>query len=235
MLILIRLAVLATGIIIAFAASGIPMDKLTIIIGALGVGIGFGLQNIVNNLVSGVILAFEKPVQIGDAIEVGNRYGTVKEIGIRSSKILTVEGSEVIVPNGDMLSQHIVNWTLTNNFRRAEIIVGVSYSTDLRLTEKLLYDIISTQKGVESTPSPQVLAHQFGESSINFRLLFWCNIDTWVNVKSEILINVHKTFSEHGIEIPFPQRDINIKDAGSLLPKADEENLKNKSEIQNAQ
>ena len=94
LLILIRLGILSAGILIAFAASGIPIDKLTIIIGALGVGIGFGLQNIVNNLVSGVILAFERPVQIGDAIEVGNRYGVIKEIGIRSGKIVTVEGSE---------------------------------------------------------------------------------------------------------------------------------------------
>ena len=229
MLILIRLAILSTGIIIAFVASGIPMDKLTIIIGALGVGIGFGLQNIVNNLVSGVILAFEKPVQIGDAIEVGTHYGTVKEIGIRSSKILTVEGSEVIVPNGDMLSQHIVNWTLSSHFRRVEIIVGVSYSSDLRLAEKILSGIISTQKGIESKPVPMVLAHQFAESSINFRLLFWCDIDTWISIKSEVLMKVHQLFNENGIEIPFPQRDINIKDAAKLF-SADEKKNNEKTE-----
>lgn len=218
-LILIRLGILSAGILIAFAASGIPIDKLTIIIGALGVGIGFGLQNIVNNLVSGVILAFERPVQIGDAIEVGNRYGVIKEIGIRSSKIVTVEGSEVIVPNGDMLSQHIVNWTLSSHYRRVELIVGVAYSTKLREAESILQQIINTQEGIQKKPAPLVLAHQFGDSSIDFRLLFWCDIDAWIAVKSEVLIKVHQAFGEHGIEIPFPQRDINIKNADVLLDK----------------
>ena len=185
---MIRLGILSAGILIAFAASGIPIDKLTIIIGALGVGIGFGLQNIVNNLVSGVILAFERPVQIGDAIEVGNRYGVIKEIGIRSSKIVTVEGSEVIVPNGDMLSQHIVNWTLSSHYRRVELIVGVAYQTDLRKAESILQQIINKEKGIQQSPAPAVLAHQFGDSSIDFRLLFWCDIDAWVAVKSEVLI-----------------------------------------------
>ncbi len=210
-LLLTRLGILALGVLMAFAASGIPMDKLTIIIGALGVGIGFGLQNIVNNLVSGIILAFEKPVQVGDAIEVGNKYGTVKEIGIRSSRLLTVDGSEVIVPNGDLISQQIVNWTLSNHFRRVEIIVGVSYDSDLRKVEHLLKEILQTQKGIETFPAPNVLAHFFGSSSVDFRLLFWCNIDTWVNVKSEILINVYDSFRQNGIQIPFPQTDVHIK------------------------
>lgn len=225
-LILVRLAILSLGFIIAFAAAGIPMDNLAIIIGALGVGIGFGLQNIVNNLVSGIILAFEKPIQIGDAIEVGNRYGIVKEIGIRSSKLLTVEGSEVIVPNGDMLSQHIINWTLSNHYRRVELVVGVSYDTDLRLTEKLLNDILRNQEGIEKYPASSVLAHQFGESSIDFRLLFWCHIDSWVNVKSEILIKVHEAFSEHGIQIPYPQRDIHIIEKNQAETATEKDSIK---------
>jgi len=210
-LLLTRLGILALGVLLAFAASGIPMDKLTIIIGALGVGIGFGLQNIVNNLVSGIILAFEKPVQVGDAIEVGNRYGTVKEIGIRSSRLLTADGSEVIVPNGDLISQQIVNWTLSNHFRRVEIIVGVSYDSDLRKVEHLLKEILQTQNGIEKLPAPNVLAHFFGNSSVDFRLLFWCNIDIWVTVKSDILIAVYDCFRENGIQIPFPQTDVHIK------------------------
>ena len=210
-LLLTRLGVLSLGIILAFVASGIPMDKITIIIGALGVGIGFGLQNIVNNLVSGVILAFEKPVEVGDAIEVGNRYGIVKEIGIRSSRMLTVDGSEVIVPNGDLISQQIVNWTLSNHYRRVEVIVGVSYQSDLRKVEELLRDILQKQKDIQQYPAPNVLAHVFGQSSVDFRLLFWCNIDTWINVKSEVLINVYESFKENDIQIPFPQTDVHIK------------------------
>lgn len=215
--ILLRLGILSIGILIAFLASGIPLDKITLIIGALGVGIGFGLQNIVHNLVSGVILAFDRPVQVGDAIEVGNRYGVIKEIGIRSSKIVTVEGSEVIVPNGDMLSQHIVNWTLSSHYRRVEVVVGVSYNTDLRLAENLLKEIITAQNGVEISPPPVVLAHNFGASSVDFRLLFWCHIDTWLGVKSEVMMNIHKAFGDHNIEIPFPQQDIHIKTAETLF------------------
>lgn len=213
MLILLRLAILAAGVIIAFAASGIPMDKLTIIIGALGVGIGFGLQNIVNNLVSGVILAFEKPIQKGDAIEIGNRYGIVKEIGIRSSKLLTADGSLIIIPNGDLLSQHIINWTLNTHIRRVELFVGVAYKSELSKTEEILRAIINAQDDIEKIPLPQILAHQFAESAVEFRVLFWCDIDKWIAVKSEVLIKIHQAFTANGIEIPFPQRDINIKNA----------------------
>jgi small-conductance mechanosensitive channel len=222
-LILIRLGILSFGILIAFLAADIPLDKITIIIGALGIGIGFGLQNIVNNLVSGVILAFERPMQVGDAIEVGSRYGIIKEIGIRASKITTMEGSEVIVPNGDMLSQHIVNWTLTSNYRRVEIFIGVSYNTDLDFAEKILNEIIAAQKGIEHKPSPLILVHDFAESAVNFRLLFWCHIDIWINIKSEILMKVHKLFAANNIEIPFPQRDLNIKGVDNLLNRENKE------------
>ncbi len=122
---LIRIGVFSAGFLLAVAASGFPLDKLTIIFSALGVGIGFGLQNITNNLVSGMILAFEKPIQIGDIIEVNNRTGTVKEIGIRSSKLATGNGSEVIIPNGDLISQNVVNWTLSNTNRQIELVVSV--------------------------------------------------------------------------------------------------------------
>jgi len=210
-LLLARLTILGAGTLLAFAASGIPVDKLTIIIGALGVGIGFGLQNIVNNLVSGVILAFERPIHVGDAIEVGNRYGTVKEIGIRSSKLTTVEGSEVIVPNGDLLSQHIVNWTLSSQYRRVEIIIGVGYNTKLEEAILLVNKILWIQEGIEKNPAPLVLVHNFNSSSVDIRLLFWSDINNWVSVKSEVMIKVFDTFRENNINIPFPQQDVHIK------------------------
>jgi small-conductance mechanosensitive channel len=216
-LLLVRLAILGAGTLLAFAASGIPLDKLTIIIGALGVGIGFGLQNIVNNLVSGVILAFERPIEVGDAIEVGTRFGTVKEIGIRSSKLSTVEGSEVIVPNGDLLSQHIVNWTLSSHYRRIETIIGVDYSTNLQEATSILNDILATQKGVETIPAPLVLVHNFNASSVDLRLLFWSHIDTWVSVKSEVMLKIFDAFREHNIKIPFPQQDVHLKSIDNNL------------------
>ncbi len=208
---LIRLGVLAIGILLAFAASGIPIDKLTIIIGALSVGIGFGLQNIVNNLVSGVILAFEKPVEIGDVIDIGTQHGTVKEIGIRASKIATVDGSEIIVPNGDLLSQHITNWTLTNQLRRGELIIGVAYGSSLKKAGELLKEILEKTDGVQSVPKPLVLVHQLGESSVDFRVLFWSDISRLAQLKSDLLTLIYDTFNEQGIEIPFPQRDLHIR------------------------
>ena len=209
-LLLARIGILALGIILAFVASGIPLDKLTIIIGALGVGIGFGLQNVVNNLVSGLILAFERPVRVGDTVEVSNRQGTVKEIGIRSTKIITAEGSEVIIPNGDLLSQHIINWTQNSAYRRVEIILGVGYQSSLREVEIIILGILNEHAQVQTRPTPLVLTHSFADSSVQIRTLFWTNHENWVATKSDILQAIHQRFQENNIQIPFPQQDIHI-------------------------
>lgn len=204
-ILVLKLAIISLGVLIAFAASGIPMDKITIIIGALGVGIGFGLQNIVNNLVSGIILAFEKPIEIGDQIEIAGRLGKVKEIGIRSSRLATFEGAEVIIPNGDLLNQHVINWTLSNNHRRVEIIVGVGYGSKLPLAKEILEKVLLDNSKVDHIPMPLVLVNQFNSSSIDFRLLFWTDIGQWIELKSEIIMAIDTAFAEAGIEIPFPQ------------------------------
>jgi small-conductance mechanosensitive channel len=217
-ILIIRLAVLSLGFLVAIAAAGIPLDKITIIIGALGVGIGFGLQNIVNNLVSGIILAFEKPVSVGDQIEVGGRLGKVKEIGIRSSKLATFEGAEVIIPNGDLLSQHLVNWTLSNNHRRVEINVGVKYGVDLNRVQEVLKKMLEENEKVDRYPAPLVLVDKFNNSSIDFRLLIWTDIAGWVELKSEIIMRINEAFLREGIEIPYPQQDVHIK---SLPARAD--------------
>ena len=209
---LLRLAVFTIGIFIAFAASGIPIDKFTIIIGALGVGIGFGLQNIINNLVSGIVLAFEKPMQIGDVIEVENHIGTVKEIGIRSSKITTYDGAEIVVPNGEFISKQITNWTLSNTYRRIELIIGVAYDSDMNKIKALLDQLVDTHEGIIKFPKPAVLLHEFSDSAVNFRVLFWTgDFDTWTALKSSVLLEIFKIFKENDIVIPFPQRDIHVK------------------------
>ncbi|MCX6205261.1 MAG: mechanosensitive ion channel [Bacteroidetes bacterium] len=209
---LLRLSVFTIGIFVAFAASGIPIDKLTIIIGALGVGIGFGLQNIINNLVSGIVLAFEKPMQIGDVIEIENHIGTVKEIGIRSSKITTYDGAEIVVPNGEFISKQITNWTLTNTYRRIELIIGVAYESDLNNVKELLDHIVENHPGIIKFPKPIVLLHEFSDSSVNFRVLFWTgDFDSWTSLKSSVLLDIFKAFKENGITIPFPQHDIHVK------------------------
>jgi potassium-dependent mechanosensitive channel len=210
---ILRLIIITLGFLLAVAAAGIPIDKITIVIGALGVGIGFGLQNIVNNLVSGIILAFERPINIGDQIEVGGRLGKVMEIGIRSSKLGTFEGAEVVIPNGDLLNQHLVNWTLSSNNRRVEVLVGVRYGADLKMVKQLLENVVKERAGVMPIPAPLVLVNQFGDSSIEFRLLFWTDdINNWVNLKSDVLEEIDVVFKQHGIEIPFPQQDIYIKE-----------------------
>ncbi len=210
-MLLIRLTVFVVGFFVAITAAGIPMDRVTIIIGALGVGIGFGLQNIVNNLVSGVILAFEKPVQVGDIIEVSGKTGTIKEIGIRSSKISQGDGSELIVPNGDLISQHVVNWTLSDNNRQVELVVGVAYGTDIAKVEKLLKEILSSREDIMQTPAPSVLLHNFSDSAVDFKLLFWAaDIGTWARLKSGVMSEIYTKFTEQGIEIPHPKRDIQV-------------------------
>ena len=210
-MLLIRLSVFSVGFIAAIIFSGIPLTEVTIVVGALGVGIGFGLQNIVNNLVSGVILAFEKPVQVGDIIEVGNRSGTIKDIGIRASKIEAGDGSELIVPNGDLISQHVINWTLSNNNRRVELIVGVAYGSDIQKVEEILKKIVRNRTDIMQTPPPLVFLHNFSDSSIDFRLLFWASdIGKWVGLKSDVMGQIYTEFNAQGVEIPHPKRDIQV-------------------------
>ncbi|HEU4552557.1 MAG TPA: mechanosensitive ion channel domain-containing protein [Chitinophaga sp.] len=211
-ILLIRLAILGAGVLLAFAASGIPMDKLAIVIGALGVGIGFGLQNIVNNLVSGVILAFEKPIEVGDVIELGTRSGVVKEIGIRSSKISAYDGSEVIVPNGDLISQQLINWTLSSRTRRVELIIGVAYGSDVKQVTDILKQALQGRQGIMEAPEPVVFLYQFADSSINFRIFFWItDLALAGQLQSDILASIYENLQKAGIEMPFPQRDLHIK------------------------
>ncbi len=210
-ILLIRLSIFSLGFIAAITISGIPLSEVTIVIGALGVGIGFGLQNIVNNLVSGVILAFEKPVQVGDIIEVGSRSGVIREIGIRASKIEAGNGSEIIIPNGDLISQHVINWTLTNNNRQIELIVGVAYGSDITKVNEILKRILQNRTDLMQTPAPAVFLHNFSDSSVDFRLLFWAaDIKKWVSLKSNVMIEIYSEFLKENIEIPHPKRDIQV-------------------------
>ncbi|MFN3802830.1 mechanosensitive ion channel family protein, partial [Belliella pelovolcani] len=211
------LGVLSLGFLLAIGASGIGFEKIAIVLGALTLGISFGLQTIVNNLVSGVILAFEKPIQVGDNIEVGGRMGTVKDVGIRASKIQGYDGSEIIIPNGDLLSQHLINWTLSDKKRRVELLIGVSYGSDI----DLVTDLISRQLALDEilkNPEPRVYLQNFADSAIEFRVLFWVeNFDTWVLIRNAVMRGTFKSFKEHGVEIPFPQRDLNFKNFPAVL------------------
>jgi small-conductance mechanosensitive channel len=208
---MVRYTIVTLGVMAAASMAGLKMSSLTIILGALGVGIGFGLQNIFNNLVSGLILLLERPIKIGDTIEVGQLIGVVKHIGIRASNIQTFDGAEIIVPNGQLISNEVINWTLTDKRRRIEVLVGVAYGSDVHKVQEILLNVIQTHKEVVKDPQPNVFFNQFGDSALEFRLLFWTdNFDDWVRIRSEVVFIVHDALKEAGISIPFPQRDLHI-------------------------
>lgn len=218
---LVRISLVTIGFLLAAAAAGMKLSNLTIIIGAFSVGIGFGLQNIFNNLVSGLILAFERPIKEGDIVEVNTLLGTVKKIGIRSSIVRTFSGAEVIVPNGELISNDLINWTLSDQYRRADIRLGVAYGTDPEIVTNLLIKVAEENKRVIQSPPPQAFFVEFGDSSLNFRLLAWMDQDHRFEVESEIMIEINRKLKEAAIEIPFPQRDLHVKsvtvDAGKKL------------------
>jgi len=198
-LLLIRISIISIGVLLAFAAAGIPMDRLAIILGALSVGIGFGLQSLVNNLVSGLILAFEKPINVGDVVEFGGQSGTMKSIGFRSSIITTWDGADVIIPNGNLLSGQMINWTMGNNNRRVEIVKGIAYGTNLEKTKKLLLDLLATDKRILVNPPPLVLVKDFNSSSIDIRVLFWIeNYVAWTQIKSDMIEAIDEAFKKEG-------------------------------------
>jgi small-conductance mechanosensitive channel len=217
---LINYSIVTLGFLSAMAAVGIEVSQFAIIFGALGVGIGFGLQNIVNNFISGLILVFERPVKIGDTIEVGTMIGEVRRIGIRSSTVRTYDGAEVIVPNGNLISAEVINWTLSDRIRRIKIPVGVAYGTDPQKVLDLLAGVAKDSKDVLSFPEPHALFLGFGASSLDFELRFWtANFEHWMRVASQITVGVNTALAEAGIQIPFPQRDLHLR---SLEPAVEQ-------------
>jgi small-conductance mechanosensitive channel len=210
--VILRFLLITAGFFLALLVSGIPMDRIAIILGALSVGIGFGLQNIVNNLISGIILVFERPIQTGDVVELQQYTGLVKDIGIRSSIIKTYDGAEVIVPNGHLISQEVINWTLSNRQRRVEVMVGVAYGSKTEKVVEILQGVMENHQKLLKLPAPQVLFSGLGDSSLNFTMRFWTSdIDHWVLIQSEITTTVYNELNQAGISIPFPQRDLHIK------------------------
>lgn len=202
MVLILRLCIWAVGFLIAVAAAGIPLDKISIMLGALGVGIGFGLQTIVNNLVSGVILAFERPVQVGDQIEVGGKSGTVKEIGVRASKINNSEGADIIIPNGDMLSQHLINWTMQNRNKRVGFTMGVPYDSNLARIQSLILDKLKTHEDILHYPEPSMIVMNFGPLAVDLQILFWVpDLNNASTIRTNIMMEVKEMLSKEGIQL----------------------------------
>jgi small-conductance mechanosensitive channel len=219
------LIVLVLGI--AVTNAGVELNKFTVITGAIGVGVGFGLQNIVNNFASGLILLFERPIRVDDTVEVNGLVGTVKRIGARASTIATFQGAEVIVPNSNLISNQVINWTLSSPWRRIEIPVGVAYGTDPEVVLNLLIAEAATHANVMTDPAPMAFFMGFGDSALNFELRFWsARQDIWFQLRSDVTVGVSRALREAGIEIPFPQRDLHLRstdvsiaELGPLNPK----------------
>jgi small-conductance mechanosensitive channel len=200
------------GFVLTMAALGIDLTKVTLLAGALGIGVGLGLQTVVHNFASGLILMLERPINVGDQIDVGGVVGEVRRIGVRSSTIRTGQGAEVIVPNADLASKQVINWTLSDRARRYEIDVGVAYGSDPAQVLRLLESAAAAVPEVQQIPPPHALFTGFGDSSLDFRLFAWvASVDVGLQAQNGLRMAVLRLLSEAGIEIPFPQRDLHIR------------------------
>lgn len=213
--------ILLVGFFAAIAAIGVDMTKFTILAGAFGVGIGFGLQNIINNFVSGLILLFERPVQVGDVVEVSGSTGAIQRIGIRASVIRLANASELIVPNGMLISEKVGNWTLSNRQRRMELRIGVAYGTDPARVIELLTKAAAAHPLVATNPEPRTFFQEFGNDALLFDLLFWTDdFDNWPQIKSDVAVAANATLLEAKIAIPFPQRDLHLQTIAPSVAQA---------------
>ncbi|HPD57295.1 MAG TPA: mechanosensitive ion channel [Smithellaceae bacterium] len=210
---IIKYAVLTIGFIVILQTAGINLSSLAILFGALGIGIGFGLQNVINNFVSGLIILFERPIKVGDRIEVAGVAGDVTDISMRATTILTNDNISIIVPNSQFISEVVINWSHTDRSVRFNYPIGVSYKEDPEVVKKVLLEIAYDNPGVLKNPKPDVLFTQYGDSSMMFNLRVWTR--EYINrpgvLKSHLYYEISRRFRKAGIEIPFPQRDVHIK------------------------
>jgi potassium efflux system protein len=205
-------AMVILGLMVALAAAGFEVSQLAIVVGALSVGIGFGLQNVVNNFVSGLILMFERPIQPGDVVEVSGTSGKVREIGMRATTLSTFEGADVVVPNGALLNEKLINWTLSDMDRRIDVNLGVAYGSDPRRVLEILQEVTVATPGIATEPAPTVLFTGLGASSLDFGIRAWTNnFGDWVSIRSELTVRVYEALGKAGIEIPFPQQTLHVR------------------------
>ena len=200
------------GIAVAVELLNVDLTALTVVAGALGIGIGFGLQNVVNNLVSGVVLLLEQPVRYRDRVSVEDVEGQVEHINFRSTTILTNDNITIIVPNSQLINQAVINWSHGDPRIRVHVPVGVAYGSDVALVTETLMAVAGAQQDVLASPEPEVRFLEFGDSSLNFELLVWSDEPpNHRRLRSKLNYAIDAAFREKGVEIPFPQRDLHLK------------------------
>lgn len=218
---LLKFTIFAAVILITMSSLGIDLTALTVVGGAVGVGVGFGLQKIVSNFFSGIIILLDKSVKPGDIIEINDVYGQVKSISLRYISVLTLDGKEFIIPNEDLITKMVINWSYSDNLVRTSLSVGVSYSSDIEKAMQLMEESLKGVDRILDNPTPKIFLNEFENSSVNIEMKFWIKDpeNGIKNIKSEVNKNIWRLFHENDIKIPFPQQDIHFK---SLSPEVKE-------------
>jgi len=196
---------------------GINLSSLAFMAGALGIGIGFGLQDIVNNFLSGIILLFDPSIQVGDMVQIGEDWGTVSRINIRTTIVQTFDNASLIIPNSQMLSNKVTNWSFKDPKVRRQVDVGVAYGSDVQKVRAILLQIVNDMPEIMDDPAPRVDFTDFGNSALIFRIRFWITSpEFWLAAPTELRFRIDEEFKKNGIEIAFPQQDIHIRSASGL-------------------
>jgi small-conductance mechanosensitive channel len=210
---IVRYLIIILGLVIIFQSAGLNLSAIGVLAGALGVGIGFGLQNIFNNFISGLIILFERPIKIGDRVDVGGISGDVIKIEARATTVLTNDNIAIIIPNSEFISSRVTNWSYTDRMVRFHIPVGVAYKEDPENIKAILLEVAKTNENVLQSPAPDVIFSEFGDSSLNFELWVWTIklINRPKILQSQLNYQIYRKFKERGVEIPFPQRDLHIR------------------------
>ncbi len=219
---LLKVVLLTVAIVSSLGIVGIDLTSFTVFTGAVGVGIGFGLQKIISNLISGIILLLDKSIKPGDVITIGDTYGWINSLGARYVSLVTRDGKEFLIPNEDLITHQVENWSFSNSAVRLKVPIGISYNADVRLAMDLCMEAAKENKRVIGIPQPICLLRGFGDSSVDLELRFWIDdpINGLGNVKSQVLLAVWDKFHQNNIEIPFPQRDLHIKSPQPFEVKA---------------
>ncbi|MDZ7772730.1 MAG: mechanosensitive ion channel [Balneolaceae bacterium] len=216
--------IVSVGVLLSLQFIGLDLSSLAVVFGLLSVGIGFGLQNVTSNFISGLIILFERPIAVGDRVSVNNIEGDITQIDIRSTKVRTINNISIIVPNSEFVSKDVINYSYGDPTYRLDIDVGVSYGSDLEKVLKALMEVAEDNESVMDDPEPEVHLVEFGDSSWNMQLRAWIgDVKYYPKVRNELNQAVVRKFREHGVEIPFPQRDLHLRSTVPLsqdLPKA---------------